>query len=142
MKPYFPINKITLKFYDFRDFREIQLIHLYPKQKRYFQSYFQSKQLKCCLEIRVGPNNLNYLVFEQLRPNNTIQYLVFIHFQKPNNSVFSIRKIWYLVHIHYSVQFCLGRADRPSNSSTKSRSVNLMVSSTHLSSPWRACSMA
>ena len=42
-----------------------------------------------------------------------IRYSVFVHFQKTNNLVFVIRKIfknriiWYLVHIHYSFQLCL-----------------------------------
>ena len=57
--------------------------------------------------------DFKYSVFEQLRPNSTIRYSVFVHFQKPNNSVFGIRKIFknriirYSVHIHYSVQLCL-----------------------------------
>merc|ERR1719318_760995 len=40
------------------------------------------------------------------------------------------------------VKLALGRADLPSKRRTRRRSVSLMVSSTHLSSPCNACSMA
>ena len=47
--------------------------------------------------------DFKYSVFEQLRPNSTIRYSVFVHFQKPNNSVFGIRKIFKNRIIRYSV---------------------------------------
>ena len=47
--------------------------------------------------------DFKYSVFEQLRPNSAIRYLVFVHIQKPNNSVFGIHKIFINRIIRYSV---------------------------------------
>ena len=65
--------------------------------------YAVSKHLFKFLEILQRLFNFQYSVFEQLSPNTTIRYSVFVQFQRTNNSVFGIRKILKNEYIRYSV---------------------------------------